>query len=99
MTEDIRNFLTRVRKTRGLKITIKKYGAIYDYIDQIAKFENSFTARNWVPGESAVHVRKFYNYLLVQIPIAGDDFQYKKAKLEIYKVFDNDAIDFLMKTS
>lgn len=99
MNEDMRNFLTSVRKTRGLKITIKKYDTIYDYIDEIAKFENMFTVTNWVKGESAVRVRKFYNYLLVQIPIAGEDFQYSKAHLEIYKVFDNEALDFLMKKS
>lgn len=99
MSEDMRNFLTSVRKVRGLRISAKKYDIIYDYIDQIAKFENSFVVRNWLAGESSARVRKFYNFLLVQIPIAGDDKQYKKATLEIYKVFDKEALDFLLKTS
>lgn len=99
MSDDMRNFLKSVRKVRGLRINPKGYDIIYDYIDQIAKFQDSFIVRNWLAGESSVRIRKFYNFLLVQIPIGGDDNQYKKAKLEIYKVFDNEALDFLIKTS
>lgn len=94
MNKDTARFIERIMKVGGWRITSENWQGVYTIIDNIARLTDILEVRNYNPKQHTVRVCNFYNYVMVIIPLA--EKEYKKSRCEIYRVFDEKAIDKLL---
>ena len=95
MTASKERFLNNIAKENGYRVSSKVFNGCYTIIDSIARLESIVRCKNWKKGEPSVKCYAFYDHIAVIRPIKRDNWAL--ADCEIYRVFDQESLDFLRK--